>query len=103
MYAIEQALGVTTEAGLANEPMLMHLIEMAGQQERPAEYVLNRVPEAELPGIAAGYAQRLHAESIELTRCNEQIWMRTTASHDRITHFLFSLQQTSEVAGNSRI
>lgn len=90
IYAIEQMLGVTTESSIAPESELVRRIGMAASQQRPAEYMLNSVPEGELPGIVRGYALRLRAEQIKATLCNDQVWVRTEG-RSGVTHFLFGI------------
>jgi hypothetical protein len=93
LYAIEQMLGVRTEACIADESALQRVIMNASAQERPAEYVLNSMSRSELVSMIAGYALRLRAEKVFAANCNDQIWVRTVAKNEVATHFLSSIQQ----------
>src|SRR5882672_11328653 len=97
LYSIEQMLGVTTEACMADESALLRLLELVGNQERPAEYVLNNLSATELVSMIAGYALRLRTERIKTTSCHGQIWVRATAKDAVSTHFMFSTQSPREV------
>ena len=102
LYSIEQMLGVTTEACIADESVLLHLLELAGNQERPAEYVLNNLSATELVSMIAGYALRLRTERIRTSSCHGQIWVRATARDTVATHFMFSIlaqREARTVAG----
>ncbi len=96
LYSIEQMLGVTTEACMADESVLVHLLELASNQQRPAEYVLNNLSATELVSMIAGYALRLRAEHIRTSSCHGQIWVRATAKDTVATHFLFSILSQRE-------
>jgi hypothetical protein len=91
LYAIQQMLGVTTEACIGDESALMRVIDCASHQERPAEYVLNSMSDTELVGMIAGYALRLRAEKISAANCNDQIWVRAVSKNAEATHFLTSI------------
>jgi hypothetical protein len=90
LYSIEQMLGVTTEACMADESVLLNLIGLTSNQERPAEYVLNNLSSAELASMIAGYALRLRSERIRTSSCHGQIWVSATAKDKVATHFMFS-------------
>jgi hypothetical protein len=96
LYAIEQMLGVTTEACMADESVLLHLIGLIGNQERPAEYVLNNLSGTELVSMIAGYALRLRTERIRTSCCHGQIWVRATTKDAVATHFMFGIQSSRE-------
>jgi hypothetical protein len=91
LYSIQQMLGVTTEACIADESSLMRVMALAAHQERPAEYVLNSLSGAELVSMIAGYALRLRSERISAANCNDQIWVRAVSRATVATHFLTSI------------
>jgi hypothetical protein len=91
LYSIQQMLGVTTEACIADESSLMRVISCAAHQERPAEYVLNSLSGTELVSMIAGYALRLRSERISAASCNDQIWVRAVSRATVATHFLTSI------------
>jgi hypothetical protein len=96
LYSIEKMLGVHTESCIADESVITRLISLAGQDERPAEYVLKSMTQRELVSMLAGYAIRLHAERVTATRCHDQIWARTVGKGETATHFMFSAPETAE-------
>jgi Type II secretion system (T2SS), protein E, N-terminal domain len=91
LYAIQQMLGVTTEACIADESALVRVVGSAAHQERPAEYVLNSLSGTELVSMIAGYALRLRSERISAANCNDQIWVRAVSRPSIATHFLASI------------
>ncbi|HEY2391172.1 MAG TPA: hypothetical protein VGK22_08350 [Candidatus Angelobacter sp.] len=91
LYSIQQMLGVTTEACIADESSLMRVMASAAHQERPAEYVLNSLSGTELVSMIAGYALRLRSERISAANCNDQIWVRAVSRATVATHFLTSI------------
>jgi hypothetical protein len=91
LYSIQQMLGITTEACIADESALLRAIGRAAHQERPAEYVLNSLSRTELVSMIAGYALKLRTERISAASCNEQIWIRAVSRNSLPTHFLTSI------------
>lgn len=91
LYSIQQMLGVTTEACIADESSLLRVIGCAAHQERPAEYVLNSLSCTELVSMIAGYVLRLRSERIFAANCNDQIWVRAVSRATVATHFLTSI------------
>lgn len=96
LYSVEKMLGVRTESCIADESVVSRLIRKAGQDERPAEYVLKSMTQRELVSMLAGYTLRLRAERLTATRCHDQIWARAVSKGDSATHFLFAAPETSE-------
>src|SRR6266700_2703070 len=90
LYSIEQMLGVKTEACMADESVLVNLIGLTSNQDRPAEYVLNNISARELVSMIAGYALRLRTERINASSCHGQIWVRATKKASVATHFMFN-------------
>ncbi len=90
LYSIEQMLGVKTEACMADESVLVNLIGLTSNQDRPAEYVLNNISARELVSMIAGYALRLRTERINASSCHGQIWVRATTKASVATHFMFN-------------
>jgi len=103
LYSIEKMLGMTTEACIADESVLLHLLELACNQERPAEYVLNNLSVPELASMIAGYALRLRTERIKASSCHGQLWVRATTKGTVATHFMFGvLSQREALTGVSQ-
>jgi hypothetical protein len=100
LYSIEQMLGVTTTACIADESILLRLVGMASQQGRTSEYFLKSNSEAELVSMVAGYSMRLHAEQISAASCHECIWVRASSRDKPPTHFLFPLAPLRDALTN---
>lgn len=98
LYSIQQMLGVTTEACIADESLLMRVIGAAAHQERPAEYVLNSLSSTELVSMITGYVLRLRAERIFAANCNDQIWVRAVSRAMIATHFLTGVNSLQPAA-----
>jgi type II secretion system (T2SS) protein E len=100
LYSIEQMLGVSTAACLADESALMRMIAMAEQNDRQAEYFLKSSSETELVSMVTGYSARLGAEKISTAICDGCLWVRASARDKAATHFLFPVASLREVTVN---
>jgi hypothetical protein len=77
LYAIEQMLGVHTEACFAGSNVLRNALAAVAKRGRPGDMVFHGVEHAgECARIVGGCAEKILAEEVRWVRCGGHVWVR---------------------------